>query len=305
MSNSMSVKFIHGDCRPEFGDMFGGFLARGELGTFLIDCGVGGGAESLVRRLKAELGGESLDYLLLTHIHMDHAGAASHILRLWPSVKIVAHAKGLPHLLAPDRLWVGTVKVMGELADMYGRLEPLPASNLIAHDQAAIAGLKIIETPGHAAHHLSFRLGDIIFAGEAAGCPYLYRGRLYGRPATPPRYVPEITLASIDRLLEEPDGPAYCGHTHECLSLHECLKLNRRQLAFWDSVFREPQAAPRPGESVSEHLERLTDLIFKRDENLWPLKELDEVGRWRERYFMRNSVAGFLDYYASQDGRAL
>jgi glyoxylase-like metal-dependent hydrolase (beta-lactamase superfamily II) len=218
------VEFIYGDSsRPEFGDMFGGWLTEHDGRVFMVDCGVGTGAATLVERLKKRV--ERLDYLLLTHIHMDHAGGAAEILKAFPKAKAVVHAKGLRHLVDPARLWAGTREVMGELAEMYGRPEPIDAARLTAHTDSEIAGLKIIETPGHAQHHLSYRLGGTMFVGEAGGCPSLIGGRLHARPATAPRYLPQVTLASIDRLLEEPDGPAYFGHTHEMMPLRPALEL--------------------------------------------------------------------------------
>ncbi|MDL2226608.1 MBL fold metallo-hydrolase [Deltaproteobacteria bacterium OttesenSCG-928-M10] len=296
----MKTKFIHGTPnRPEFGEMFGGFLTEHDGRAFVIDCGVGSGAKSMVQRLKDELGPRPLAYVLLTHIHMDHAGALAEICRAWPECKAVAHQKGLRHLERPERLWASTREVMGELAEMYGKPEPIDPARLIPHTEADIPGLAIIETPGHAPHHLSFRLGETLFAGEAGGCPYIHDKRLYNRPATPPSYFPAVTMASADRLLEGPDGLGYFAHTHEMIPIHDCLNLYKRQLTFWDEVLRRPGSARREGEDQAEHLDRLTDLLFQEDENLRPFNDSPPVDLWREKYFMRNSVRGFLEHYES------
>ncbi len=298
----MKVEFIHGTpSRPEFGAMFGGWLTEHGGRTFLIDCGVGSGGPTLVRRLQSRLGGRPLDYVLLTHIHLDHAGALGDLARAWPDLRVVAHQKGLAHLARPDRLWVSTQEVMGEVADVYGRPTPTERSRLISHTEAGIPGLHIIETPGHAPHHLSFRLGETMFVGEAGGCPYFHEGRLLSRPATPPRYFPEETLGSIERLLAEPDaGPAYFGHTAEALPFHEVLHRCRAQLLFWDELLQRPEAARRAGEGFREQLDRLADLVIREDFNYAPLTALAPPDLWRERCFLRNNIEGFLDHYRRQ-----
>lgn len=301
----MKTKFIYGTPnRPEFGEMFGGFLTEHNGRAFVVDCGVGSGASSMVQRLKDELSGRPLAYVLLTHIHMDHAGALAEIFRAWPECKAVVHSKGVRNLEQPGRLWISTQEVMGELAEMYGQPEPIDPGRLITHTEADISGLTIIETPGHASHHLSFRLGPTLFAGEAGGCPYIYNERLYNRPATPPRYFPAVTMASVDRLLKEPDGLGYFAHTHELIPIHDCLNLYKRQLTFWDEVLRRPESARREGEDKAEQLNRLTDLLFQEDENLRPFNEFPPIEFWREKYFMCNSVRGFLENYESEAGAA-
>ena len=291
----MKVEFIHGDpSRPECGDMFGGFLTEYSGRTFMVDCGVGSGGLSLVRRLKERLEGRRLNYILLTHIHLDHAGGLSEVLKTFPEARAVVHKKGLNFLVQPDRLWAGTLKVMKELAEMYGRPEPIDPARLIPHTEAAVCGLKIFETPGHAPHHLSYRLGPITFAGEAAGSPYHYDGQLHNRPATPPRYFPDVTDKSIEKLLREPDGTAYCGHYHQPVPLHDCLRLYRKQLAFWDQYLRSPQSARKMGETNEDHLDRLTEALLKDDPDLAPLTKLPGLDMWAEKFFIRNSIEGFV-----------
>ena len=301
-----NVEFIYGTPSiPEFEDMFGGWLTEHDGRTFLVDCGVGSGGRSMVQRLKERLGNRPLNYVLLTHIHMDHAGALGEIVRAWPQVKIVAHAKGVPHLISPARLWASTIEVMGErVGAMYGEPTPMDEARLIAHTAADLPGLKILETPGHAPHHLSFRLGDILFAGEAGGCPEILDGRLYLSPATPPKFFPEVTLASVDLLLAEPDGPAYFGHTHYPIPLHECLAIRKRQLAFWDELLRRPESSRRPDEDYQDYLSRLTDAVFEHDPDYVPQAGLSPAARWRHRYFTGNDLEGFLGYHQHEARQA-
>lgn len=299
------VEFVYGaPGLPEFEDMFGGWLTEHDGRMFLVDCGVGSGGPSLTARLKDRLAGRPLDYVLLTHIHMDHAGGLGDIVKAWPGVKVVAHARGLPHLVSPARLRAGTVEIMGEtVGAMYGEPVPMDPARLIAHPEADIPGLKIIETPGHAPHHLSFRLGEIMFVGEAGGCPERLDGRIYLSPATPSKFFPEVTLASVDKLMDEPDGPAFFGHTHYPLPLRECLTIRKRQLAFWDALLRRPESARRPDEKYQDHLSRLTDDIFRLDPDYVPCDRLSPAALWRHRYFMGNDLRGFLEYYEYEEAQ--
>ena len=282
--------------RPEFGDVFGGWLTESAGRTFLVDTGLGSGAADMVERLKARLGGRNLDCVLLTHIHLDHAGGLGEIFRTWPETLAVVHEKGRRHLAEPDRLWLKTREVMGELAEVYGRPASLDPSRLIPHREADWPGLTILETPGHASHHLSFRLENTWFVGEAGGCPYLWEGRCYTRPATPPPFRLEIALASIDRLLREPDGRACFAHTPEKLTLKAVLEAGRRQLAFWNDLLK-PRVVPRPGESREARLDRLTGLVLREDPELRPITAMPPAVQWRERLFIRNSVEGFLEHF--------
>ncbi|MDR2945329.1 MAG: MBL fold metallo-hydrolase [Candidatus Adiutrix sp.] len=292
------VEFVHGTpSLPEFGDMFGGWLTEHGGRMFLVDCGVGSGGPTLAERLKSRLGSRPLDYVLLTHIHLDHAGGLGDIVRAWPGVKILTHAKGLPHLVAPERLWAGTNEVMGErVGAMYGQPTPMEAARLIPHTECDIPGLRIIETPGHAPHHLSFRLGETLFAGEAAGCPEIIKGKLCLSPSTPPRFFPDVTLASVALLQAEPDAPAYFGHTHYPIPLYECLTARVEQLAFWDEFLRRPEWAQREGEDFAAYLTRLTDAMFVHDPYYLPEADIPPADLWRHRYFIGNNLKGIMEY---------
>jgi len=287
--------------RPGFNDFFGGWLTECRGRTVLVDCGVGGGAEDMVRRLRARLGVRDLDYVLLTHIHLDHAGVLGEIFRAWPRARAVVHEKGRRHLVDPERLWAGTREVMGELADMYGRPEPLDPGRLIGHHEADLPGLRLWETPGHAAHHLSFRLEETWFPGEVAGCPYLWEGKVHNRPATPSRFDLAQARASLDLILAEPDGPACFPHFTSRMPMKEALILGRRQLDLWSGLLKRPEAARRPGESRAERLGRLADLLWREDPDLAILSALPPAEIWREKFFLSNNIAGFLENFEDEN----
>lgn len=292
--------------RPGFENFFGGWLVKPHQGqsgpVCLIDVGTAAPAAEFVAALK-RTGLKRLDYVLLSHIHVDHAGALAEVLEAYPEAVAVAHKKGLKHLADPERLWESTQAVMGELADMYGRPAPVDPARLAAHDQAGLKHLTILETPGHAPHHLSFIVGGYMFVGEAGGTPYQYGGRFYSRPATPSRFFPEVTLQSLEMLRKLPDMPAFFGHSDQILYSRPLLSRYEEQLKFWLDYLR-PLARPEKGASRAEHLERLTDRLLADDPELKPLNFLVGHDLWREKFFLKNSVQGLVEYLSQEPASA-
>jgi glyoxylase-like metal-dependent hydrolase (beta-lactamase superfamily II) len=171
--------------------------------TALIDTGTAAGAP----RLLAALRGLRLDYVFITHIHLDHAGAAGHLALAHPETLFFVHSRGLPYLLDPTRLVAGVRAASPALAPLYG--EPLPVDGdrvvACADGESFRIGpdiaLAAIETPGHAPHHICFfePTNGILFAGDAVG----HHGAPVDLPLTvPPRFDPAASRASLVRLLE-------------------------------------------------------------------------------------------------------
>ena len=113
----------------------------------------------------------TLDLILLTHIHLDHAGGTGHLVEHFPQTPVCCHPIGIPHLAEPQKLWDGSLKVLGEIAQAYGAPRAVPADNLfyIKENQPNSFQVKSIETPGHASHHVCYVLDELLFAGEVAG----------------------------------------------------------------------------------------------------------------------------------------
>jgi glyoxylase-like metal-dependent hydrolase (beta-lactamase superfamily II) len=277
--------------------MFGGFLTEHLGQKILVDCATVTGAQDLDDRLRALLAGRPLGLILLTHAHLDHSGGLGAVFEAWPKAKAVVHAKALRHLADPEKLWLSTKEVMGELADMYGEPRGVDPARLVPHDAFGGPGIKILETPGHAAHHLSYKLGEAMFCGEAVGCPYFLGEGFHCRPATPPRFYPEPTFNSLEALKNEPAKEAYFAHTHEKGPLRELAEAYGRQLKFWDEFLYPAWLAWPPGANPNGLLAKLTDQLFKVDPELRPLLDLDSRALEIEKYFMRNSAAGFLGFY--------
>ncbi len=263
----------------------------------IIDVGPQVSHASLIDGLKAlAIDPKRVSHVMLTHIHLDHAGAIGELIDFLPNAVVVVHPRGAPHLINTEKLWDGSLKTSGELALLQGRPRNIPESRVIsAHDGMRISlgeriELEVIHTPGHASHHVSFLdiNSGMLFVGEASGICNMGAGFL--RLATPPPLVLEPTIASIDRLLERhPTGICYShfGFSNDAEAL---LRGARDQLELWKEIIAD---SFKQGETDPESI---LPVLIEKDTALEKLQQLSEDQMSRERYFMTNSVKGFIEY---------
>ena len=175
----------------------------------LIETGPGADGPAVNEALdRLGLGPEDLAHVVVTHIHVDHAGGAGALLRRYPQATLWVHERGAPHLVDPTRLVASTARTYGDdrMRAMYGETLPCPADRVRAvadGDRIALGdrSLAVLHTPGHAGHHVSLHdeVTGALFTGEAIGS-YLPWARCY-RPALPPPEVDvEAALGSIRRM---------------------------------------------------------------------------------------------------------
>ncbi len=276
--------------RPGFEDFVGSWLCKSQV-NILVDVGPFNTAHKLISSLERE-GVEHIDYVLLTHIHIDHAGALAPLLDRFPTAMAVCHEKGLRYLIEPSRLWEGSLQVLGDLAVMYGRPEPVEPERLIAHTDFSLKGMQVIETPGHAPHHLSFGYEGKIFSGEAAGNYLKVNGREYLRPATPPRFFFHVFMESVDRLLSLPDQSLCYAHFGEAESSHQLLKRFKEQLIRWEGIIRKEFEQGQEGLLV-----RCLEALLAEDPELGAFYKMETECQERERTFIMNAVKGFVGFF--------
>jgi glyoxylase-like metal-dependent hydrolase (beta-lactamase superfamily II) len=195
----------------------GAFVIRGEK-TAIIETGPKSSAAVLLAGLKAE-GVESLDWIVVTHIHLDHAGAAGTLARHFPEATVAVHHVGAPHLVDPAKLWASATRIYGDDMDrLWGGIDPISPDRIVAlddGDKVDLGGrsLQAIDTPGHAGHHHAY-LDDatgILFCGDALGVRLPEIGRI--RPATPPpEFRLNLAVQSIERIRGLEPSELYLTH---------------------------------------------------------------------------------------------
>jgi glyoxylase-like metal-dependent hydrolase (beta-lactamase superfamily II) len=206
---------------------------------------------------------EAVDYLLLTHVHLDHAGGAGELMRQLPNATAVLHPRGAPHMVDPAKLIVGSRAVYGDerFRLLYGDIVPIPAERVRATrdgDTVSLAGrqLEILHTPGHALHHQVFvdRAHACIFTGDTFGLSYREldspQGAFIIPTTTPTQFDPEQLIASVDRLLSYSPAAMYLMHFSRVTDvprLGESLKAQIRELA---RIAEQSAAAADPAAAI-------------------------------------------------------
>jgi len=269
--------------RPGFRKFISAWLYVQEGVTILVDPGPSSTYEKLKDAL-TQMDIKKLDALLLTHIHLDHAGAAGLLIKDFPA-PIICHPIGVPHLIDPKRLVEGARKVLGEVALDYGPAPSVPASSFYPHPEMKLGTvhIKAIDTPGHAPHHYSFLLNDILFVGELVGVTYPAE-RLYLRPATPPPFHREYYLSSLKTVLQLPKRLLCLGHYGLSEEPEEFLKKAGEQLDLWYETIK--------ADGGKRDWAAYFDELRAKDPFLQPFPSLPADIQERERFFIANSIKG-------------
>ena len=205
-------------------------VLQGASGVALVDPGPSTTLGTLEQALSQKgITLRDVRQLLLTHIHLDHAGATGSLLRANRDIEVFVHERGAPHLIDPRRLLASATRLYGgDMERLWGDFLPVPADRVrsVTGGETIAAGgreLRVAHTPGHASHHVSYfdPSGRVAFVGDTAGIRRA--GSVYVVPPTPP---PDIDLeawrASADRILAwDPDtlflthfGPFHGARTH-------------------------------------------------------------------------------------------
>lgn len=242
-----------------------GFLIPAPRPT-LIECGPALTVSAVLDAL-ARLGMDAGDlaYLVVSHIHLDHAGGAGDVASAFGSATVVVSELGAPHLVDPTRLNASSRRVYGDLMDtVYGECTPMAQERILGVGERAVLDLgggrtlDVLATPGHAKHHISMLDNDTgaLFVGDSVGVKTPQTGPL--RPATPP---PDFDLDLAERTLRryreiDPER-VYLAHYGAIDPPRDSLQLASDRLAAWAGVARE---------AVIEHdeLDHVADTLARR-----------------------------------------
>jgi glyoxylase-like metal-dependent hydrolase (beta-lactamase superfamily II) len=203
------------------------------------------GPESSVRTLFAALGDERPRGVLLTHIHLDHAGAAGALVERWPGLEVWVHRNGAKHVIDPSRLVASATRIYGDAMErLWGKIVPVPEENVrVLDDAGAASGFEWAWTPGHAIHHVAYRHqdSDTVFAGDVAGV------RIGSGPILPPTPPPDIDVeawhASIDLLRSWAPSALAITHFGTFTDVAPHLATLHEELDRWAEVAHRTDAA--------------------------------------------------------------
>ncbi len=276
-----------------FRQFISSWLYRGDGFTLLVDPG----PLSTSPRLRAELrrlGVTRLDYVLLTHIHIDHAGGTGALLEVFPETTVICHPDGVRHLVAPGKLWEGSRKVLGPLADAYGEITRVPAERIRYEETVGTTGVHAFLTPGHAQHHCSYLLDDLLFGGEVAGVRCALPGAIFMRPATPPRFILDVALGSLDRMIALAPRAMVFAHHGLVENPLDHLRIARSQLLLWVRGVAETAQV-----EASRREEALVAWLLNHDAHYRNVALLPTDIQARERYFLGNTLRGMMEYVDS------
>jgi glyoxylase-like metal-dependent hydrolase (beta-lactamase superfamily II) len=243
--------------RPSFDAAY--LIVEGGRGAF-VDCGTSLSVPNMLAVIAAaNLTPEDIDWLILTHVHLDHAGGAGALMRELPNARAVVHPRGAPHMIDPARLIAGATAVYGEaeMARSYGSIVPIPAERVdLAHDGHVVdlAGrnLLCLDTPGHASHHICIfdAASRSIFTGDTFGISYRdFDGAdsIHIFPTTTPvQFDPDALKASIARLVALEPENAYLTHYGRIGDIESNAKVLVEQInAMVDIALQHADAADR------------------------------------------------------------
>lgn len=205
----------------------------------LIDCGTALAVDTVLQGIhSAGLDAAAVDWLILTHVHLDHAGGAGALLAHLPNARVLVHPRGAPHMIDPTRLIAGATAVYGEaeMARSYGRIEPIPAERVqTAHEgqRVQLAGRELVclDTPGHALHHICIHdpASASVFTGDTFGISYRELDSADGvfifPTTTPVQFDPQALKTSIQRLVALQPERACLTHFGHVGAVERCAQV--------------------------------------------------------------------------------
>jgi glyoxylase-like metal-dependent hydrolase (beta-lactamase superfamily II) len=271
------------------------YILKGK-NTAIIETGPTSSVHNVLSGLKElNIKPEEIAYVAVSHIHLDHGGGIGTLLKFLPKAKVIVHQRGAPHLANPEKLWQQSLKVLGSIAEMYGKPEPVPEERIIStkdgltFDLGNGVELKVMETLGHASHHLSYYMPFTrgIFPGDAAGIYLNEIGVIV--PTTPPPFRLDIALASLDKLIEWKPKVLYYSHFGKAYNAVEKLQTYVRQIKLWAKIAKR-------GIQNEEDIEAIRRKIVENDEAIKKALQYIQNHLVLSETTLNESVQGFIGF---------
>jgi hydroxyacylglutathione hydrolase len=246
-----------------------------------IDTGTNYSIPYVLEALKAKgLGVGDVDYVMLTHIHLDHAGGASQMMKLFPNAKLTVHPRGARHMANPSKLWEATVEVYGLETALknYGEIIPIPQERIIETPDGATVSLAgreflFLDTPGHARHHVCIRDSRTghFFVGDSFGLAYTELetdGRRFSFPtSSPSQFEPELLAKTIDRVVSYKPEAIYLTHYAQVKDVPRIAADVQRLIAAHVEMAKKVQAGGARGQERHEQLKAGVRTLISEEAN--------------------------------------
>jgi glyoxylase-like metal-dependent hydrolase (beta-lactamase superfamily II) len=272
------------------------YVLRGNDSTAIIETGPTCSINSLLSGLQ-ELGvsEEDVDYVAVTHIHIDHAGGAGTLMQHLPNAKLLVHPKGAAHMVNPQRLWEASKQVLREVAIAYQEIQAVPETRVLTPSDGTVIDLggnikfKVLETLGHASHHLGFfePSSNGVFQGDAAG---IYIPPLNVTiPTTPAPFQLDTTIASIQRIIEMSPARLYYTHFGPVENAVGHLNGYVAQLQLWEKTVAESM-------KMSDNLQIMYQKILDSDPQMKKAEEFIRNHIVLRKGVVMQNIQGFAEY---------
>ncbi len=245
---------------------------------------------------------EDLAHIVVTHIHLDHAGGVGRLTQRFPRALVWVHDRGAAHLADPQRLVASAARVYGEeqMRSLFGPVDPVPSDRLRSvseGDRIAVGtrSLEVMYTPGHASHHIALvdSTSGAVFTGDALGI-HLPDARVL-RPATPPPDIDvELGVRSIERIRARAESVLLFSHFGPVKEVDELCSIASSRLRRWATIVRDALDQTDDLDRITELLERQTSSEFDdaKDAGI----EID-MERYETLASMRMNAAGLVRYW--------
>jgi glyoxylase-like metal-dependent hydrolase (beta-lactamase superfamily II) len=277
-----------------FENLIASYVLKGNR-IIIVEAGPSSSIFNLLSSLKElNVKAEDVAYVALSHVHLDHGGGTGALLNFLPNAKVIVHPRGIPHLVNPEKLWLQSKMVLGRVADIFGEPDAvhrdriIPAYNGMLLDVGNNVRLKVIETPGHASHNLSYYepLHGGIFSGDTAGI-YLPKFEAVV-PTSPPPFCLNKALSSLDRLTSFKPSSLYYSHFGKASNAVKRLQEYSMQLRLWAKITAQ--------EIENNHgLEEIQKRILLEDKIMQNLAGFIKSHPIYAKITLENNVQGFID----------
>ncbi len=235
-------------------------------------------------------------HIIVTHVHIDHAGASGLLAKDYPVENVYVHPRGAKHLEDPSKLWEASKSVLGPVAEFYGKPVPVPKDRIVSvsdYEKIKIENstFLFLHTPGHASHHMSIYLmpEGILFSGDSAGVVLDVEGIPTQAPTTPPIFKPKLYIESLRKMADLEPQPRYLAPTHFGLraDFKKLINNHEIQIRTWLDI------ALKAFLDGIEDINEITKKIAEADKNAE--RFLSKSNDYVKRAFLLNSIIGIVD----------